>query len=135
MIYSTGYEKRTVPDLEDLMKKYGIVLIVDVRSVPYTRRPDKYEFNRNQMARRFGPAYQWKGDTLGGKHGPATEEGIRYLAGLGDTPILLCLEDDPLRCHRVTDIAARLLRDHGIDVVHLQGGMELPTSQLLEEIL
>ena len=132
MIYSTGYQAITVDQLKDLMDRYGITLIVDVRSVPYTRWTAKYQFNRNRMKAAFGPSYQWKGDILGGKQGPATEEGLAYLIALTETAVILCMEDDPRRCHRLTDISARLL-PLGIEVMHLQGGRIFGTEQLLKE--
>ena len=135
MIYSTGYERITTGELEETMKRYNITLIIDVRSVPYSRRPDKYGFNRNQMARKFGNAYRWKGDVLGGKQGPVTQEAIQYLAALKENNILLCLEENPLACHRVTDISVRLLNDFNIEVYHLRQGRATPTSELLKEVL
>ena len=135
MIYSTGYEQMTTGELEEVMLKYEITIIIDVRSIPYSRRPDKYEFNRNQMTSKFGGAYQWKGDVLGGKQGPASREGLEYLARLKENNILLCLEDNPLACHRLTDISARLLKDFRIEVYHLRQGTITPTSQLLKEVL
>jgi len=135
MIYSTGYERITTEELEKTMRKYHITLIIDVRSVPYSRRPDKYGFNRNQMTRKFGDAYRWKGDVLGGREGPVSHEAIQYLAALTENNILLCLEENPLACHRVTDISVRLLRDFGIEVLHLRQGRITPTSELLKEVL
>ena len=135
MIYSTGYERITTGELEETMKKYEITLIIDVRSVPYSRRPDKYEFNKNQMARKFGDAYRWKGDVLGGRQGLAQQEAIVYLAHLEESNILLCLEENPHTCHRVTDISVRLLENFGIEVYHLRHGKITSTSELLKEVL
>jgi len=135
MIYSTGYERITTEELEETMRKYHITLIIDVRSVPYSRRPDKYGFNRNQMARKFGDAYRWKGDVLGGREGPVSQGAVQYLATLAENNILLCLEENPLACHRLTDISVRLLKDFNIEVLHLRQGRITPTSELLKEVL
>ena len=135
MIYSTGYERITIDELEETMKKYNIALILDVRSVPYSRRPDKYGFNKNQMTLKFGDAYRWKGDVLGGKQGPVSQEAIQYLANLEENNILLCLEENPLACHRVTDISVRLLKGFNIEVYHLRQGKLTSTSELLKEVL
>jgi len=135
MIYSTGYERITTEELEETMRKYYITLIIDVRSVPYSRRPDKYGFNRNQMTRKFGDAYRWKGDTLGGRQGPVSKEALEYLARLEGNNILLCLEENPLACHRMTDISVRLLKDFNIEVHHLRQGRITPTSELIKEVL
>ena len=134
MIYSIGYQRVSIEALTNLVKDRRINVIVDVRSAPYSRRPDKYEFNRNRLQRRFPPArlptYTWKGDILGGKYGAASEEGIEWLVEhetIYDI-LLLCMEDDPAKCHRHYDIARRLLAK-GIDVIHLHQGAERPESQ------
>ena len=90
---------------------------------------------RTGWLRNSAPAYQWKGDVLGGKQGPVSQEGLEYLARLKENNILLCLEDNPHACHRLTDISARLLKDFGIEVYHLRQGRVTPTSELLKEVL
>jgi hypothetical protein len=158
MIYSIGYQNTPIPDLIRIIRRLNITLVVDVRSVPYTRRPDRYEFNKNRLQKRFaddpsfsplpasplfhgphhsGCLYIWKGDVLGGKFGEAKEEGIVWLVQEARTDnilLLLCLEDDPSQCHRRYDIARRLL-DHGIDVIHLYQGKEKRESHFFEEAL
>ena len=133
MIYTIGYQALTMPEFNRVLEEKMVSVTVDIRSVPYSGRRDKTVFNKNRMERTFGSRYTWKGDILGGKHGPAQEEGIRYLAEvarLGSTLLLLSMETDPLKCHRFHDIAVRLL-PHGIDVVHLPLGMK--TSDLVRE--
>jgi hypothetical protein len=101
------------------MDDRGIDLLVDVRSVPYGRFNPA--FNRPALQRAFGERYLWKGDILGGKPGPATDEGMNWLIAQherGVVLIVMCVEWDPRKCHRLTDIAVRLLEE-GIDAVHL----------------
>ena len=77
MIYTLGYSKWTVEQVKEKMDEKGIDLLVDVRSVPFGRFNPP--FNRPNLQRVFGGRYFWKGDTLGGKPGPAAEEGIDWL--------------------------------------------------------
>lgn len=134
MIYTIGYQALTMSEFNRILEEKMVSVTVDVRSVPYSGRRDKTGFNKNRMERAFGSRYTWKGDILGGKHGPAQEAGIRYLAEvsrLGSNLLLLCMEADPLKCHRFHDIAVRLL-PYGIDAVHLP--LELKTSDLVREV-
>ena len=44
----------------------------------------------------------------------------------------MCVEADPRKCHRLTDVSARLYLEHGIDVIHLMDdGTERTTSSYL----
>jgi uncharacterized protein (DUF488 family) len=142
MIYSTGYQRLSIAGLINTIVARYIDVIVDVRSVPYSRRPDMYEYNKNRLQERFDherfpmlvTRYLWKGEVLGGKYGEAKEEGITWLIGQQavSTIILLCMEDNPLNCHRHYDIARRLLLK-GIDVIHLYQCEEKPESQFDKE--
>lgn len=131
MIYSIGYAKLTPEQLEQTLRERNINLLIDVRSVPYSRKPN---FNRKRLEQQFGlEVYIWKGDVLGGKYGPVHDDGIEYLLRLSKEgkQILMCLENNPRDCHRYQDIGVRLL-EHGIDVVHLYDGKEETTSEILK---
>lgn len=131
MIYSIGYARMTLEALEQTLRERNIDLLIDVRSVPYSRKPG---FNRNRLEKQFGvEVYVWKGDILGGKYGPAQEAGIDFLRRLDreGRQVLMCMENDPRDCHRYQDIGVRLL-EHGIDVVHLHDGIEETTSQIMK---
>ncbi len=127
-VFTIGYQKLTVERLRQVMDKKKIAVLVDVRSIPYGRRP---EFNRKKLEADFGPNYVWLGDILGGKFGPAKPAGIQKLVELSSKfPILvMCMEDDPCGCHRYYDIGSRLLRE-GIDAIHIHGDKEFHTSEL-----
>ena len=119
MIYTIGYSKFSVEGVHEKINELGVDLLVDVRSTPRSRFYPK--FNRPEHEKAFGPRYRWMGATLGGKPGPATEEGIEWLIAehrSGRTLLLMCVEMDPRHCHRLIDIGARLLA-RGIDAIHL----------------
>lgn len=133
MIYTVGYQNITIEQLEKIMNEKNIGLLIDVRSIPYSRNPQKYEFNKNRLQNLLGTRYIWMGDVCGGKHGHVSLNCIETLQ-LHNIPgaqniLLLCLENDPCDCHRYCDIGKRLL-ENGIDIVHLFDGNEVKTSEL-----
>jgi uncharacterized protein (DUF488 family) len=130
MIYTFGYSKWTVERVRTKMDELGIDLLVDLRTTPFGRFSPA--FNKPELVRAFGRRYVWKGRCLGGKPGPATEEGIGWLVaehGSGRRLLLMCVEMDPRNCHRLIDIGARLLV-RGIDAIHLiHDGTEHTTTE------
>ena len=132
MIYSIGYQKLTLDELKQILEQYNISLLIDVRSVPYSRKP---QFNRKRLEQVFGSdSYVWKGDILGGKYGPATEEGIDFLLqhDKQKNQILMCLETDPRDCHRYQDIGIRLLQ-RGVEANHIISDIIKKTSEILKQ--
>jgi len=134
MIYTIGYQKRTITEIVNIMDAKDIGLLVDVRSVPYSRHPSKHEFNRNRLLPLLSSRYLWLGDICGGKQGPVTDNCIDRLEKyVGQTTIMLmCMENHPCDCHRLCDIARRL-RTRGHEAVHLFDGHEATTDELTEE--
>lgn len=126
MIYSIGYQKLTMEDLQRIVRDKEVNFLVDCRSTPYGRR---VEFNRKRLEAAFGMAYLFRGDVLGG-FSPINEAAIRWLAESGSTVhLLLCMEEDPKTCHRHYEIARRL-HQYGITVTHLFRGREIKSTEL-----
>lgn len=131
MIYTIGYQKITLVNLVQIMGKSAgknIDLLVDVRSKPYSRKAD---FNQKNLIYVFGKKYLWLGDICGGLTGKATDVCIEKLAQLGKKRniLLMCMENDPLKCHRYSDLSLRLLA-MGIQAIHLFDGKEMTTDEL-----
>ena len=119
MIYSIGYQKLDQKTLIEILKAHQVEVLVDVRSRPYGRIAD---FNRNAMQRWLPSAgidYLWKGDILGG-FAPIEEDAIRWLADFGRerTVCIMCMEANPEKCHRKTEIARRI-EAYGVSVEHI----------------
>jgi ATP-dependent DNA helicase RecQ len=119
VIYSIGYQKLDQKRLIEILKAHRVEVLVDVRSRPYGRIP---VFNRNAMERwlpEAGIGYLWKGDILGG-FAPIEDEAIRWLADFGRerTVCIMCMEADPEKCHRKTEIGRRI-EAYGDRVEHL----------------
>jgi uncharacterized protein (DUF488 family) len=141
-IHTIGHSDHTTKAFVGLLRQYGITLVVDVRSQPYSRWAP--HFNREPLARDLedvGIAYQFMGDSLGGRPAdPSLYEPGRerpdygrleradvYRAGVdrllklaGEERVaVMCSEGDHRHCHRHLLIAQTLL-GRGIRVLHVQ---------------
>lgn len=134
MIYTIGYQKLTQPLLFKIMVDRGINLLIDIRCKPYGR---KVEFNRKSLEVAFKNQYAWWGNTLGGFCGPVSDDAVRYLVNLAakidGNVLLMCMEDDPRKCHRYYDISKRLLLNYNMNAIHIVGASQWTTTQLNKE--
>ena len=127
MILTIGYAALHPGDLMALATRLN-ARIVDVRSMPSSRRPG---FGGRQLAALLGDRYEWAGRTLGGRC-PITPGAIEALAArhrAGERLILLCLEESPAECHRHAAIAWPL-EVLGVPVYHLYRGEVLRAHEL-----
>ena len=95
--------------------------------LPVWNRPHQEEIiyeavHRNAMQRwlpEAGIDYLWKGDILGG-FAAIPDSAIEWLAGFGSNRFvcIMCMEADPEKCHRKTEIARRLPA-LGVTVEHI----------------
>ena len=137
VIYTVGHSNHPVDRFIKLIETAGIRLIVDVRSVPYSRFVP--QFNKAAVEKALaatGIGYCYMGHLLGGraadggKGSPLTwkeaaagrpfREGIEQLVELSGSrrTAVMCAEKDPNRCHRKHLIAAALVT-MGVTVIHL----------------
>lgn len=142
VVYTIGHSDHTIDAFIDLLRQHAVVLVVDVRSQPYSRWATQY--NRELLARSLGAVglrYEFLGDVLGGRptdrrmYSPDGEHAdygkmelsIAYRAGIdtlltlarSERTALLCSEGDHRHCHRHLLISQTLL-SRGICVVHIQ---------------
>ncbi len=121
-IYTIGYGNRSPADFIDLLRQYGVDLLVDTRSVPYSRfQPGFRKKALQDRLEEAGIGYVYLGDALGGKHidpdclvdgrvDPErvwAKESFRTALGQvmqaaqeGRVPVLMCAELRPEQCHR-----------------------------------
>ena len=159
VLYTIGHSNQdTVPFLK-LLQHNSVQVVVDVRSAPYSRFVP--QFNKKEIEAdliRAGLRYIFMGDVIGGK--PAGREfldrdgqvmydrlaatetfqrGLDRLAkgmAAGFTIVLMCAEEDPLKCHRHHLIARELELKRSIPVWHIRAdnsrmrAKELLKSQL-----
>jgi uncharacterized protein (DUF488 family) len=132
MIKTIGHSNHPIERFLDLLKAGGVKLLVDVRSMPYSRRFP--QFGRERLAKSLAEAsidYLWEGEALGGKPGqgggynelaarPTFKNALNQVIerGRNTTLCLMCAEKEPLDCHR-TVLVARRLAEHGMAIEHL----------------
>lgn len=122
MIYTVGYNGKTLQQLVDIMKSHDINVLVDVRSKPKSKYKD---FNRPVLEWVLKTRYRWEGDRLGGLErvrSPFYEEGLDWIRNAnmtGQNVLIMCMEQDPDKCHRKKWIATDLERMFGLTVEHL----------------
>ena len=122
MIYTVGYKGKTLQQVVNIMDAHKIDVLVDVRSLP---RSKYKEFNRAVLEWRLKQRYRWEGDRLGGLErvrSPFYEEGLEWIRNAnmaGKNVLVMCMEEDPDKCHRKKWIATDLERMFGLKVEHL----------------
>ena len=141
LIYSIGYGNRKINEFIDLLKKFHILYLVDVRTQPYS----KFNPCFNQSDLKFalenqGIKYVYMGDTLGGrpanpscydKEGKVDYEMVKskdfFKSGIfrlkaahekNLSIVIMCSEINPLECHR-SKLIGRVLLDDNIHIRHI----------------
>ena len=142
IIYTIGHSDHTVENLIGLVRHYGIKVVVDVRSQPYSRWV--HQFNRELLSRDLelaGIGYHYMGNLLGGRPAAPSlydpgeerpnyqlvEQTPEYQSGIEDlmrqaqdaSVVIMCSEGDHRHCHRHLLIAQTLL-ERGVRVLHIQ---------------
>ncbi len=145
-LYTIGHSTRTLDDLVDALRSFGVRLVVDIRTVPRSRHTP--QFNREALRRRLprrGLRYRHL-PGLGGLRKPRADSantawrnaGFRGFADYMETPefaaalrelralareagpaAAMCAEAVPWRCHR--SLVADALVARGDAVLHIMG--------------
>lgn len=156
-IFTIGHSNHSIEDFFALLADNGVNLVVDVRSAPRSRwvphfNPDNLE----PALERVDIDYAYMGRELGGRPNDrsAYEEDGRVSyerAAMADDfsdaiaslirqagerrIVLLCMERDPLECHRAL-LVARALTEQGVEVRHiLQDGDVESHEALMDRLL
>lgn len=125
VIRTVGHSNRSLAEFLDLLAAHRIETVVDVRSIPWSRRWPWFRKRALGAAlERAGIGYRYRGHVLGGRAerprvGDFEAAVAELLALAGGTRLaLMCAEADPARCHRAVLLAPAVER-HGGRVVHL----------------
>ena len=134
-IYTVGHSNLSFMKFIGLVEAHSITHIIDIRSIPYSRRaPWSNKSRLPELLRPFKIRYTYLGHKLGGKkqnieqlskQQGVTPEAIYEQAievllqlSLREKLALLCAESDPANCHR-QHVVAQTLMNSDIKVVHI----------------
>ena len=148
-IRTIGHSNHPIERFVALLKAGGVERLVDVRSMPWSRRFP--QFGRERLAKSLKDAgidYVWQGEALGGKPKsgggyddaaarPEFKDAIgRLIADRANTSLcLMCAEKEPLNCHR-TVLVSRRLAEHAVPIEHLLAdGTVKPHAEIEEALL
>jgi uncharacterized protein (DUF488 family) len=145
-LYTIGHSTRTLDDLVEALRSFGVLMLVDIRTVPRSRHTP--QFNREELARRLprrGIRYRHL-PGLGGLRKPRPDSAntawrnasfrgfadymrtpecsaalheLRTLAEEAGPTAVMCAEAVPWRCHR--SLVADALTAGGDTVLHIMG--------------
>ncbi len=130
IVYTIGHSNRSLDEFLNLLKHYGISIIVDVRRFPKsTKYPYFSKDNLVNSLSREGIKYIWLGDKLGGfrnggyvnymKH-REFKEGLQLLIKIIESNPnvgIMCCEKFWFKCHR--KFIANELAKKGYIVIHI----------------
>jgi uncharacterized protein (DUF488 family) len=149
LVFTIGHSNHSAETFVRLLKGYGIEVLVDTRSHPYSRHAPRFNASALENAlSKDGIGYLFFGAELGGR----PEGGEFYdakgrvdyalvgcsrpfLDGISrlekelrtHTAALLCSEEDPARCHRRL-LVGRALEELGYMLRHIRGDGSLETE-------
>lgn len=155
VIYSIGHSNNPFEHFKNLLKKNGVNLLIDARSIPASRFYPA--FNKKALSTNLPPEgidYFYPGKMLGGKIVPEElydEEGnidpglvftseyfltgidaVKAAAEQGSCVAVMCAEADPLDCHRFY-LISNILKQQGYDIIHIHKNGTTETQQEAEE--
>lgn len=149
-ILTIGYGNRSIDEFIDLLLKYSVQYLIDLRTSPYSKF--KIDFNRDAFEKKLKMnqlKYVYMGDTIGGLPSDRTcytddqvdydkvkekdfyKEGISRLISAyngGHAVAIMCSEGKPEMCHR-SKLVAVTLEASGIPVKHINENGELTSHE------
>ena len=148
-VFTVGHSNHSAEMFFGLLKEYEIEVVVDTRSHPYSRHAPRFNTHALEAALSTdGIRYLFLGKELGGR-----PEGEEFYDGKGRvdyalvgcsgpfldgisrlqkeiqsrTVVLLCSEENPVRCHRRL-LVGRALEEQGITLRHIRGDGSVETE-------
>ena len=151
-LYTIGHSNHLLTDFLNLLLKYGIDCIVDVRSIPASKYSP--QFNKETLQgflRSYDMDYQFFGFEFGARRNDSFnelgyvdfeltvqtalfQEGVHKLTPLLEKKniALMCSEADPLECHRFS-LVGRYYHEEGLDVNHILKDATISSHEALEQ--
>lgn len=127
-LYTIGYGNRKFQDFLQLLKEYGINVLVDARRFPTSKFPEFKGKNLEGELPKLGIRYVYMGDGLGGFRRGGYESYMKteqYARGIEallelvrkDNVVIMCVEGSPKACHR--RFVSKTLESLGVKVIHI----------------
>ncbi len=151
-LWTIGHSNHCAEKFLDLLARHEIACVVDVRSIPYSRRNP--QFSREKMRQSLSSqniAYVWEGEALGGKRNFRENpeffdsdgridwkkvrrdesfilamERLRTQVGKEPTAVL-CAEENPRNCHRLHLVSAAWAESCDENILHIRGDGRVET--------
>jgi len=155
-IYTIGYGNRSIEEFIDLLQKYHIQYLADIRSRPYSKfNPVFSQAALEKRLKRHSITYMFMGDILGGRpddrscyvndkveyaivrEKPFFQQGIAriHIAWEKQLPVvLMCSELKPEECHR-RKLVASVLVEQNIPVAHIDEEGNVKTQDEVLQII
>lgn len=138
MIYTCGHSNLTADQYADTIKKYGITLVIDVRSSPASKYvPWVNKGIVGYELRQRGINYLAAGRVLGGYANYTVEDPLflekiaRVVKlGEGENVVLMCSEKNPEGCHRAYKLCSTIHRVYpDVKMTHIIGNTTVDTRE------
>ena len=156
-IYTIGHSTNTLESFINLLDKYKINCVIDVRGIPFSKYASQYNReNIKYTLNNLGIHYIYMGDVLGARRKEPelySKEGYldfekvqkdsiflngvnRVIEGIAKGYIItfMCAEKEPLSCHR-SILLGREFQHNKYNVYHILENGEIETQSALEEKL
>jgi uncharacterized protein (DUF488 family) len=153
-IFTIGHSNHQLEIFLDLLDRHGIEVLVDIRSIPYSKFAPQYDkANLKENITGAGLKFLFMGKELGGRpdgqefydaagranyakiaQSDLFKEGISRLeTGMKQyRVVIMCSEENPEHCHRHL-LIARVLLEKGIAVKHIRLDGRLQDDAELEQ--
>ncbi|MDR3313979.1 MAG: DUF488 domain-containing protein [Oscillospiraceae bacterium] len=143
-LYTIGYTAFQTADFLDALENYGVKLLVDIRSMPYSMHSPEYNRpNIERLLKDRNIYYRNYAQEFGARQADRhyfSDEGYLNFEKFAQSPqfqqgfcklqksieqgyplALMCAEKDPATCHR-SIMVSRVFNDSGYDVAHILSG-------------
>lgn len=153
LVYTVGHSNQTIEEFIDLIKKYEVNCIIDVRTIPSSNYNPQFDrvpitaslkpygitymhFDKEFILRRKDSLDEnGKVDFEKAVLTPFFQNGVLRLKRgieLGYNIALMCAKAKPIECHRFS-MVGRYLNDNGFTVRHILRNGELATQEDIEK--
>lgn len=157
ILYTIGHSQHEAEYFIDMLRKYDINYVLDVRSTPYSQFAENYNReNIRAILKMAGIEYSFMGNYFGARPEDRTlyskdgyldfekaRKSVKFQSAVnnvikgiqaGNNIVLMCTEKDPIECHRAI-MVARTFFERNVDVQHILADSSLQSHDFLNQRL